>query len=356
MKIVINLDPPTYERIKTLVAEGEYESVEQFMRVGADNQLAMEAETDESAGGTRERAQQTLNSQQVSDSEASSYDWGYTIPENVPTRDPHPADRDTLLLFSQYYRFLPLKFVILELAAETAANGGPVALDTFRDHIADAVIPIRDAVVEWEDAEDVSKQDSFSTGFPNRDASDPNRTMRRYLHHYVGRYKPEKGEPSGFGHDLGFVSIHADASNTSRIALTETGRKFAELTNPILSTGPSTDKTPLSTEEREFLVAHIRANLGVEYDFMEYVYTTLEHHEGTYTDALNRFHVFLEGTEHFSDDPSENQVRSHTAGTISRMVAVGALERGQRRGAYNTVRPLESYRSEHVENPNKLPQ
>ena len=358
MKIVVNLDPATYERIKSLVAGGEYESVEQFLRVGADNQLAIEADADEAPVTTAEDAsqQETLDSQSTAASTGDGYEWGYIVPDTVPTHDPHPADRNSLLLFSQYYRFLPLKFVMLELATETATAAGSVDLKSFRNHIAEAVIPIRNALVEWEEAEDVSKQDRFSTGFPNREASDPDRTMRRYLHHYVGRYKPEKGEPSGFGHDLGFVSIHADASNTSRIALTDAGRTFAELTNPVLSAGPSADTAALGTDEREFLVAHLRENLDLEYEFMEYVYSTLEHHEGTYTGAMDRFRSFLEGTEKFSDDPSDNQIRSHTAGTISRMVATGVLERGQRRGAYNTVRPLVSYRSDHVENHTEITQ
>lgn len=349
MKIVVNLDPPTYERIKSLVADGEYESVEQFLRVGADNQLAIETDAAEApVTSTENKSHEETQDTQATTTTGDGYEWGYTVPDTVPTRDPHPADRDALLLFSQYYRFLPLKVVILELAGETAATGGPVALDKFREHMSEAVIPIRDALVEWEETNDVSKQDRFSTGFPNRDASDPDRTMRRYLHHYVGRYKPEKGEPSGFGHDLGFVSIHADASNTSRIALTDAGRTFAALTNPVLSVGPSSDTPALATDEREYLVAHLRANLGLEYEFMEYIYSTLEHHEGTYTGAMDRFRSFLEGTDQFSDDPSDNQIRSHTAGAISRMVAVGALDRGQRRGAYNTARPLESYRSDHI--------
>jgi len=349
MKILVNLDPSTYERIKSLVANGEYESVEQFLRVGADNQLAIETDAAEApVTSAEDESHDYPRGARATGSSGDDYQWGYTVPDTIPTRNPHPKDRDSLLLFSQYYRFLPLKTVLLELAAETAETNDSTTLDKFRDHISEAVIPIRDALVEWEEANDVSKQDRFSTGFPNRDASDIDRTMRRYLHHYVGRYKPEKGKPSGFGHDLGFVSIHADASNTSQIALTDDGRTFAALTNPVLSAGPSTETSALATDEREFLVAHLRANLGLEYEFMEYVYSTLEHHEGTYTGAMDRFRSFLEGTNQFSDDPSDNQIRSHTAGTISRMVAVGALERGQRRGEYNTARPLASYRSDHI--------
>lgn len=346
MKIVVNLDPATYERIKSLVNDGEYESVEQFLRVGADNQLAIEAGEDASDEPSSADEPSESTSAPVTDMPESvtTYEWADSVPADVPTRDPYPADRGTTLLFSQYYRFLPLKFVLRELAIETADADGPVGLDRFRDHVADAVIPLRDALVDWEAAEDVSKQNRLSTGFPNRGSSDPQRTMRRYLHHYVGRYKPEKEEPSGFGHDLGFVSIRSDANGDPRICLTEAGMQFTRLSNPVLSQGPGADVESLTDDERAFLVTHIRSILGLEYEFMHYVYETLEHHRGTYTDTMEQFRSFLVNTDQFSDDPSENQIRSHTAGTISRMVVLGVLERGRRRGSYNTVRPLESYR------------
>jgi len=333
VKILVELDPNTYEQISTLVAEGKYDSVEQFLRAGAANQLTIESpdaiNEEETAVGTSETVEE--------------YQWGYSVPEDVPVREPHPGNRQETLLFSQYYRFLPLKFALLELANETSAEGEPVDLELFREHAAQSVISVRDSLVDWEETNEVAKHDRYSTGFPNRDASDSDRTMTRFLNHYVGRYRPERGEPSGFGHQLGLVSIMPTDESGATIALTAAGERFLRLDNPLLKAGPGPVDHQLSDSEQNFLVAHIHAELGFEYDFMDFVYDTLEHHRDTYTKALDQFRMFLERSPGFTDDPDDNRVRSHTAGTISRMVSLGVLNRGQRRGVYQTARPLETY-------------
>jgi hypothetical protein len=342
MKIVIDIDPDTYEEIKSLVAAGSYESVKQFLRAAADNQLTIEA----SEGSRTAAVGSSDGSPEIAaaSSTSQSYPWGYDPAPEAPARDPHPADRHELLLFSQFYRFLPLKFALSELADITADSGSPVKLDEFRDHASEAVIPVRDALANWEDANDISKQNRLSTGFPKRDSSDPERTMRRYLNHYVGHYSSGSESPSGFGHQLGLVSIQREPDSPTTIALTPAGAAFVELTNPVLADGPAEERASLSESERNYLVAHIRANLDLEYEFMNFVYGVLENHEGTYTGALDHFRTFLEDCSQFTEAPSENRVRSHTAGTISRMVALGVLRRGTRRGVYETGTPLDSYR------------
>lgn len=333
MKILVELDPNTYERISKLLAEGKYDSVEQFLRAGAANQLTIES----TETGDEEEAM-------VGDSSPlEEYQWGYSVPDEVPVREPHPGGRQETLLFSQYYRFLPLKFVLLELANETSAVGDPVDLESFREHAAESVISVRDSLINWEEANEVAKHDRYSTGFPKRDAADPDRTMTRFLNHYVGRYRPEKQEPSGFGHQLGLLSIMPTDEGGATIAMSPPGERFLRLENPLLMAGPGSVDHQLSDSEQNFLVAHIRAELGLEYDFMDFVYDTLEHHRDTYTKALDRFRLFLERSPGFTDDPDDNRVRSHTAGTISRMVSLGVLKRGQRRGVYQTARPLETF-------------
>lgn len=334
MKIVVDLDPDTYERIKQYVVNGEYESVEQFLRASADNQLTIEAADNDSPEEAPTSA---------SEPPADAVSWGLDIPETVPTRGPFPVDRSNILLFAQYYRFLPLKFVLYRLALESAEADVPLTLEAFRDHVSEAVLPVRDAIVRWEDQEDIPKGDRFSTAFPKQDASDPERTMRRYLNHYVGHYQPRKATPSGFGHDLGFVSIETTDDEVT-IQLTEAGLAFARLENPVLENGPVAAEAALSDAERAYLVSHIRETMDMEYEFMAFVYKTLEHHDRTYTKLLENFRSFLENTQEFGPESSDNQIRSHTAGTISRMVSVGILERGSRRGVYETVRPLTAYR------------
>jgi hypothetical protein len=209
--------------------------------------------------------------------------------------------------------------------------------------VSEAVLPVRDSIVRWETRENIPKGKRFSTAFPKQDVSDPALTMRRYLNHYVGRYQPRNESPSGFGHDLGFVSIET-SDNEVTIQLTEAGLAFTRLPNPVLEHGPEAAEARLSDDEKAFLVTHIRETMDLEYEFMGFVYDTLEHHDQTYTQLMENFRSFLENTPEFSSDATDNQIRSHTAGTISRMVSMGILERGSRRGVYATVRPLTAYR------------
>jgi len=348
MRIVVDLDPDTYEKIRELVEAGRYDSVEQFLRAGADNQLTIETSPEDGGDTHRSMRPQGRPADQttapMNGFESVAGRWVYSMPDGVPVREPHPSNRSELLLFSQFYRFLPLKFALIELAKATAEGGGPVNLEEFRDQVTEAVVPFRNALQDWENAYDVSKQDQFSTGFPKRDASKPERAMTRYLNHYVGRYRPESQEPAGFGHHLGMVSIEPSTDEATAITLTPAGQSFLNLENPVLVDGPEESENSLSTDEQNCLVAHIRDTLPLEYEFMEFVYDVLEHHDETYSKAMKQFRMFLEGSSGFTDDPTDNRVRSHTAGTISRMVALGILERGARRGVYQTARPLDSYR------------
>ena len=351
MKIVVDLDPDTYERIKQFVVNGEYESVEQFLRASADNQLTIEAgggstlsaEPEATRASAAAPSAETGEKPAISEAPTEEFTWGLGLPETVPTRAPFPIDRSEILLFSQYYRFLPLKFVLHRLAVESASADESLTLETFRDHVSEAVLPVRDSIHQWETRENIPKGERFSTAFPKQDVSDPARTMRRYLNHYVGRYQPRNESPSGFGHDLEFVSIEV-SNNVVTIQLTEAGLAFTRLPNPVLEHGPEAADARLSDDEQAFLVTHIRETMDLEYEFMEFVYDTLEHHDQTYTQLMGRFRSFLENTPEFSSDASVNQIRSHTAGTISRMVSLGILTRGSRRGVYETVRPLTAYR------------
>lgn len=357
MHVIADLDGTTYEKIKRLVERGEYRSVDQFLRVAADNQLALESsDTDYASSETMfdasdgdhpinfERQSDLINRQPL----FKSYDWGYTTPEQIPTRLPFPEDRENLLLFSQYYRFLPLIFVLQKLATATTEKTGAVSLEAFHEQVASAVEPLRDALVSWETEHDVKRHERISTGFPKRDSDNPQRSRERFLKHYVGQFRHEKNEPAGFPHELGFVSIELDGEDPT-IQLTPDAVALLQFANPILEQGPDEADRTLSEAEQSYIVTHIRENLGTEFDFMRFVYDTLVEEGPRYTDHLDRFESFLIEVETFSIDPSENRIRSHTAGTISRMVDLGILRRGRRRGHYEGVTPPTSFEG-HIEN------
>lgn len=130
------------------------------------------------------------------------------------------------------------------------------------------------------------------------------------------------------------------------IELTLTGARFVQIGNPLLANGP--EAPTLNEEEQSFIVTTIRTELDEEYRFVKYVYNVLNEGEGSYSNHLDQFRDFLEGSPAVGNNPSDNSVRSTAGGAISRMVELGILERGKRRGWYNTKRHPDEYESVSV--------
>jgi len=333
MRLFTQLDPDIYEDIEDLVNHRAYDSVEQFLRVAAQNQLAIERSEDDQEH--EDRSTKTSSSNQH---------WRYTLPTDIPTGPPFGEHRDGILLFSQYYRFFPLKCALYHLGKLTVDTGSAIPLKRARQYISEKVWPIRKEIAEWEDRNDIKKQNRKSTGLPK----DQDQSMKRYLDHYVGKVRTQKGEPAGFGHDMGYVSfIHDEFEDEWSIQLTLTGAQFIQIKNPLLAHGP--DASTLGEEEQAFVITTIISELDEEYRFMKFVYNVLEEGEKSYTNHLGQFRDFLQESPAAGDKLSDNSVRSTTGGAISRMVELGILERGRRRGWYNPKRHPEEYESVSVE-------
>lgn len=333
MRLFTQLDPNTYDKIEGLVSEGAYDSVEQFLRVAAQNQLAIERSDDD-----REHEETSTKTS------FGGRHWDYAPPADIPTGAPFGEDRDEILLFSQYYRFFPLKCALYHLCKLTADAGGPVSLKRARQHISEEIWPIRKEIIGWEDRNDIKKQNRKSTGLP----SDQEQSMKRYLDHYLGKVRTQKGEPAGFGHDMGYVSFsHDEFEEEWSVQLTPTGAQFIKAENPLLAHGP--EASTLGEEEQAVVVTTIRNELDEEYRFMNFVYDVLKKGEGSYSNQLDQFRDFLEKSPAAGDSLSDNTVRSTAGGAISRMVELGILERGGRRGWYNPKMNPEEYDSVLVE-------
>lgn len=332
MRVFAEIDPDTYDRIEETVREGKYRDVDQFLRVAVQNQLNIE-------GSSSDQPQPNPEAQPSSEVDGG-YSWGYSIPTNPPVSSPHEMDRDGQLLFQQYYRFFPLLPIMVELATVTAETGEPVVLDEFRDHIEKEIEPLRDAIVDWEEENDIKKKNRKSTGFPKKDVKNPEYSRKRYLDHFVGKIRKRDLQPQSFGHSLGFISYNPIDEERTLLQLTPAGKRLLKFENPLLTNGP--DAPTLSREEQEYLVTHLKDTLPAEYKLMEFTYQTLaDNGNKTYTNRLGEFGDYLVSAGELEEDVSEERVRSHIAGELSRMVELGILDRGSKRGVYVPSTPPE---------------
>lgn len=323
MRVITNLDPSTYDKVEELVETRGYRDIDQFIRTAVQNQISLEHE---------EISTLSADTKQPTTSDVV---WSHEIPSNPPIGKPFDMDREDQLLFQQYYRFFPLVVVVAELADLTSNADGPVALSQFRSHMRDAVEEIRNPLREWEDENDVKKTERKSTGLPKTDVKNPDYSMKRFLDHYVGRVRQRDNRPLGFGNDLALISYRPlEDQSKCLVQLTRDGKQLLNLGNPLLANGP--DSPTLSGEEKQFLTQQVHDVLPEEHSFITLIYRTLDNDsEETYTQYLEEFEKFLIESPGFSDDkPSEDRVRSMTGGALSRMVELGIMTRGRKRGVY----------------------
>lgn len=324
MRVFAKINPDTYDRIEEAVREEKYKDVNQFIRVAVQNQLNIE-----SSGEKQSHSQLET---QTSNKSNGGYTWGYTVPESSPVSSPYEMERGTELLFQQYYRYFPLIPVLIELAEVTAETGEPVVLNEFRNHIAKKIVPLRNALVDWEEENNIKKTDRKSTGLPKIDVENPEYSKKRYLDHFVGKIRKRDLTPQSFGHSIGFISYEPINENKCLVQLTPSGKRLLQYENPLLNHGPSA--SALSSEEQEYIVAHLKANLPAEYQLMEFIYSTIsDNGNDTYTNRMDEFEDYLKSGGEFND-ASEERIRSHIAGALSRMVELGILDRGSKRGVY----------------------
>lgn len=327
MRILTQLDPDTYDQIEEIVREAGYRDVDQFIRVSVQNQLSIERSEEENVVVTN--PENVINM-----TDGKEFEWKYSVPVHSPANEAFEMERDTQLLFQQYYRFFPLKVVMVELAKQTEAKDGPVLLEEFRSHMGSVIKPLRDRILEWEDKNNIKKKHRKSTGLPKINVKNPEYSERRFLDHFVGKIRKRDLMPKSFGHTLGFISFNPVGENKCLIQLTPEGNQMIQLENPLLESGPTAPT--LSIDERQYLVTHLEKTLTEEYRLMEFIYSILqENGQETYTNCMDGFREYLLSADGFTDDnPSEDRVRSQIAGTLSRMVELGIFSRGAKRGVY----------------------
>jgi len=330
MRIFTEINPDIYDRIEEVINNGKYRDIDQFIRVAVQNQLNIE----ESGNEQPQLQQSELEPEsQPGSKSGSGFSWGYTVPDNPPVGSAYEMDRENELLFQQYYRFFPLIPVMIELAKVTTETSDLALLSEFRNRVDRKIEPLRNAIVDWEERNNIKKKNRKSTGLPKRDVKNPKYSRKRYLDHFVGKVRKRDLTPKSFGHSLGLISYEPIDTEKILIQLTPAGKRLLEYENPLLSNGPK--EPTLNSEERKFIISHIETTLPAEYRLMEFVYSTIaDNGNETYTNRIDEFGEYLVSEGALAKDASEERVRSHIAGALSRMVELGVLERGTKRGVY----------------------
>ncbi|MFN2453471.1 MAG: hypothetical protein ABR577_04560 [Pyrinomonadaceae bacterium] len=229
-----------------------------------------------------------------------------------------PLDR---WLFGQYNKLLPAKANCRALAHLLQNDTKGVTLEDAILKIADEAIILGELLSRHDEVNKVSRDDALATAFPcGSEKADKGRV--RYANHFIASVN-KQGQVSGLLIDLKLINFKA--GKIPRLLLTDIGRQFSILRNPILDGEQESPAQKFTKEEVAFLLDHITRNVPVE-DFA-YRAILIAILEGANTPD----HIDRVLQKYVPKDTNRNLsnsfLSSQRSGAISRMADLGLVER-----------------------------
>ncbi len=239
-------------------------------------------------------------------------------------------------IFGQYNRLLPAKVSCRALAHLSAKHPEGVPLRQAAARIAEEAALLCNTLKRHDETNLLDRDDALSTAFPDI-TSEWSRAnaLRRYANQFVASVS--KGKLSGLLFDLKLINYSAEGE--LRILLTEPGRQFALMPNPVLEGFHEHPRQKFSTEEANYLLDHIAQNLPVERFAYRAILIALA--EGAYTPE--KLDSVLQKRYLPASVPGsygKSFLASQRSGAISRMADLGltARIRNRQNVTYNVLK------------------
>jgi len=351
MELIVPIDERTRRRIDLIMSrDSSYFSLDDFVVRAILNQLTLEESRSARSGSSMEArlaSQVTLDAaprwramspKQLQVSQTTSSSAAVEVPRLDPRRLAQLNDSGDLMvlppevdardrgipLWGQISRFAPGIFslrILGNLAREKGAAW--VDLESATGVVSDQAVAARAALVENDEVNERERGYQLSTGFPQPDKV----SKHRFTNQYLGYLAPRAGRPQGLLSELCFVNMRKVESGRVEIGVTERGRKFANLTSPLVDSAlisKGSPETGLSKEEVEFLTAHLKDSRPGELEFLRFVVKSVAEGSGTPS-------ALLEATERYLTEiavmPTLTPaiVSTMRAGAVSKLVEFGVV-------------------------------
>ena len=199
--------------------------------------------------------------------------WDSTIPY-----DRYP------ILFRFYSRFAPAKIVLTVLADLLRRNPSltKINLKALRADALDIAAEFHQKITEFETTNEIKRIKKISTGFPKMSKHtkyDTSAVEKRFRDQYVGKTRRARKNKQlyfeGVLAALGFATLSKEGKE-EYISLTEKGKEFYLLDNPILNEDYSQG---LSKDEREFIIRKIIPEIKLESLFHKVALETVQKYQ-----------------------------------------------------------------------------
>lgn len=347
MKLIVKIVESTVKRARDLVNQGTYSSLSEFFQTAADNQLELEADSEEVLQVSEHVFQA---SEQVPlyerpllrVAEGRSPTTGAPSKRKRQTPDPSPPwhllkmlpDRTSLtpmepgecasvfnargILWGQINRLLPWIVGLRVLGHMVESDGNAVDLETFRTKAAAAAASLGAYLQKLDAAAGRKRDEAYSAAFPSdrRGRGDLEKSLNRYKNHFLANLRTD-GRAGGALAQLELVGVKTLDKGGAVIGLTEAGIQFQGRLNPILD--DTEDEGSLSQDEKDLYLTHVIKTLPDEAEAMALLLLFI--HGGIF--KRTELNQKLAGI--WQKDWSAAVVNTQRSGLTGRMVELGLL-------------------------------
>lgn len=347
--VATNLSPKLYSAIRRMIAEGKYESPDQFLEIAIFNQVALEdgkakgievldklqADAGEQPAGqngqpgTSRRTSGKDEDRTIRDARArlALGRWTDSLPSPAEVIQDGAGER----IWGQVNRLFTLKLACRWLAINAAEHCEWPRLRDVSDQLADDAAAIGTLLVKHDESLGLKREARLSTGLPRKGNS---ASRDRYLCQYVARTTRSGEIHPGAICQLALAYVEFD-----EVRLTTAGAELARLENPILDCPLTAATSTLSESERLFLQEHIQLHATEERRDIDLTLHALLANN-TKPNALAEV-LSPQLPEAWSDVAK----RTHIAGVLARMTDLGLLRRiWEGRNVTYDLSPLDSSR------------
>ena len=283
MKFVVELPPETVDKIKKIIGQRQYRSVQDFLYAAAENQLNMEAhpteildvidrQTEREAieGSTGISSSGRTSRKRIESLTTTLHYLSSPNQAKVHTTTPPDSDQVMKEIPGLCNRLLPVKITTRVLAKMLEGDGSTVPLASLQENAASSARDIGKQLSRRERDLGRPRSEMIAIGLPTK--RDEFKAKARFKAHFVGYVSKRRIE--GAPATLRFINMIKDQDGKVTVGLTAAGLEFANKLNPVLDRDDFA--ASLSEEERTFLIEHIATELPHEAQLMRTVLKTIK--------------------------------------------------------------------------------
>ena len=336
--VAINISPRLFDSVREMIAEGKYDTPEQFLEVAIFNQLALEkgkasgldaANVGDAHNSSPPRASGPATSPASATSNGSkskSGDDDRKAMEKALARLRDSDWQDNSLsafappteyfdghIWGQVNRLLPLKIACRWLAVRAYSDGEWPRLRSISDDLADDAAAIGTGLELIDSSRKRKRDERLATGLPRRGNA---ASRDRFISQYIARTTRSGEIYPGAICQFGLARFEFD-----EIGLTPFGVELAKLSNPILDSPIDDAIATLSGQERSFFVDTIRSTVPVEKGDVQMVLDSATAGNTSPNDLLES--VKSQMPKEWTDLAK----RTHVAGVLARCADLGLIRR-----------------------------